>query len=356
MRPGDEPHGNPAPSAHTTGADRGAADDAVVEGGKADTAEVTPAWLEALMAEVIGVEETPPPADDTPGKRASETADATPAPDRPSLGVVVPPQGSEPTGRTAGSITPDPSVLIDTILQEEFGVYVQAASAPPPVPAFGEPAPAWEPPAESPSEPARESPPESVAPPPVPALDEPQPMREPPGEPPPDTVGESASVPSLTPTLDDPKPVSELPVGPLRQPASQPPAPVPAAGEPTPAADPPRESVASLPAGAVDEPKSAWKPPVDPLRDYESKPAGGAAEEPAPASEPRIGSAPAPVTEPVSDAVVPPPPVPASEEPVPAWEPPIEPTRENVAPLPEEPAPAEAAPRLADPRLDDEWD
>jgi hypothetical protein len=37
--------------------------------------------------------------------------------------------------RAAAPVGPDP---IDAVLEQEFGVYVQAASAPPPVPAFDE--------------------------------------------------------------------------------------------------------------------------------------------------------------------------------------------------------------------------
>lgn len=48
--------------------------------------------------------------------------------------------------------TAPPADPIDAILQEEFGVYLQAANAPPPVPAFDAPRP-WEPPVEPASEP-----------------------------------------------------------------------------------------------------------------------------------------------------------------------------------------------------------
>ncbi|MGD0595856.1 MAG: hypothetical protein ABSB54_19500 [Acidimicrobiales bacterium] len=328
MSPGDEPNGDPAASAHTTRANREAAGDAVAEvseAANASTAEATPAWLEALMAEVIGVEEAPVPADTPPRDRAVGAVDSLPPPDYLSGGAVASPPPIPGSARgAADSATADPSGLIDTILEEEFGVYVQAASAPPPVPAFGEPAPAWEPPVETAVDPVIESASESVTPP---------------------------------APVEEPRSVWAPPVDPLHEDANTPAAPGPASDEPTPAVGPLTASVAPPPVPPLDEPKPAWKPAVDPLREYASKPPPVAAgDEPTRAQEPPVEPAPEPVRESVT--LPPPPPVPAFAEPAgeTAGEPAAEPSSEAVAPPPDEPAPPEPAPRLADPRLDDEWD
>ncbi len=56
----------------------------------------------------------------------------------------LPDSGSSPAGPTARPASGPPTDPADVILEAEFGVYVQAASAPPPVPAFDESKPPWE--------------------------------------------------------------------------------------------------------------------------------------------------------------------------------------------------------------------
>ena len=266
MASGDEPIGEPAASANTELAEPAAVlhpkagSGAVAGGSRADeeaarettdgemgdvaATERMPEWLDALMAEVIGIEDPPAPVTSALDDRAFETAGSPTLDPLSPMPVVDRPQFSSESQGVPDSVTVDPAERIDAILEEEFGVYVQAAHAPPPVPAFGDPAPAWEP---SP-EPANSFAP----PPPAPTFAEPPPAWQPLAEPSPE--------PSPEPAI-----------------ASAPPAPAPAFAEPAPvferAFEPSPETVTAPDEedAAVDEPSLAEGPPrfADPRLDDE---------------------------------------------------------------------------------------
>ncbi|HXY44968.1 MAG TPA: hypothetical protein VEH29_12340, partial [Acidimicrobiales bacterium] len=254
MASGDEPIGEPAASANTELAEPAAVlhpkagSGAVAGGSRADeeaarettdgemgdvaATERMPEWLDALMAEVIGIEDPPAPVTSALDDRAFETAGSPTLDPLSPMPVVDRPQFSSESQGVPDSVTVDPAERIDAILEEEFGVYVQAAHAPPPVPAFGDPAPAWEP---SP-EPANSFAP----PPPAPTFAEPPPAWQPLAEPSPEPAIAFAPPPPAPAFAEPPpawQPLAEPSPEPSPEPAiaSAPPAPAPAFAEPPPA-------------------------------------------------------------------------------------------------------------------------
>jgi len=308
MGPGDEPTGDPAafvprepaervegvrqnPDAVADGdeasADTVAADATTVaeddEAAGESAVGVTPEWLEALMAEVANIEEAPVAVTTVLGDRVPETPESPPTTDpsnpAPTLGH---PAASDYNSVVAASATIDPTDLVDAILEEEFGVYVQAAMAPPPVPAFDEPARPFEAPVEPENEPLSQWLSGSV-PPPVPAFGEPARPFEAPVEPESEPLSQwlSGSVSPPAPAFDEPARSFEAPVEPESEPLSQwlsgsVPPPVPAFDEPArsfeapvePESEPVQQPEAEAPAD-LSSAEGAARPLADPRLDDE---------------------------------------------------------------------------------------